>query len=55
MQNYLLIPGTFNQCCYATLNYGGEPSLAYCALLKRIIDGWTVSEYCRGFGGCGAE
>lgn len=50
--HYLLIPGEFGQCSYATLNYSGDPSLAYCAKYQKIMDGWTVSEYCRGNGGC---
>lgn len=50
--NYLLIPGEFGQCGYATLNYGGDPSLAYCAKYQKIMDGWTVTAYCRGNGGC---
>lgn len=49
---YLLIPGMFCQCPYATLDYSGDPSLAYCAKYHKIMDGWTVSEYCRGNGGC---
>lgn len=49
---YLLISGEFRQCPYATLDYSGDPSLAYCAKYHKIIDGWTVSEYCRGNGGC---
>ena len=51
-QNYLLVPGEFAQCPYATLNYSGDPSLAYCAKYDRIMDGWTVTRYCRGDGGC---
>lgn len=50
--NFLLIPGEFRQCSYATLNYSGDPSLAYCAKYKKIMDGWTVTEYCKGYGGC---
>ena len=48
----LLIEGTFCQCPYATLDYSGDPSLAYCAKYSKIIDGWTVTQYCRGNGGC---
>ena len=48
----LLIPGTFCQCPYATLDYGGDPGLAYCGKYGKIMDGWTVSQYCRGYGGC---
>ncbi len=51
-KKYLLVPGKFAQCSYATLNYNDDPSLAYCAKYRKIIDGWTVSEYCRGNGGC---
>lgn len=51
-KKFLLIPGEFGQCSWATLNYDGEPSLAYCAKYDKIIDGWTVSNYCRGYGGC---
>ena len=51
-KNYLLVEGEFAQCPYATLNYEGNPNLAYCAKYHKIMDGWTVSEYCRGNGGC---
>ena len=50
--NYLLIPGEFRQCSYATLNYCEDPSLAYCAKYDAIMNGNTVSVYCRGNGGC---
>lgn len=53
-KKFLLVEGEFGQCSYATLNYDGEPSLAYCAKLGKIMDGWTVMNYCRGNGGCGA-
>lgn len=48
----LLIPGRFCQCSWASLNYDGDPRLAYCAKYGRVMDGWTVMNYCRGFGGC---
>ena len=51
-KKFLLVEGAFAQCGWATLNYNGDPSLAYCAKHDRIYDGWTVSHYCRGFGGC---
>ena len=47
-----LVAGKFRQCDSATLNYDGDPSLAYCAKYDKIMDGWTVSKYCRGEGGC---
>jgi len=50
--NYLLIPGEFGQCSYATLNYDGNSDLCYCSKYKKIMDGWTVAEYCKGDGGC---
>ena len=53
-KRFLLIPGMFCQCPYATLNYNDDPSLAYCAKYGKIMDGWTVTNYCRGFGGCDA-
>lgn len=53
-KKYVLVGGVFAQCPYATLNYNDDPSLVYCAKTGTIIDGWTVSEYCRGSGGCGA-
>ena len=49
---YQLIPGKFGQCSYATLNYDGKQELAYCAKYGKIMDGWTVSNYCRNNGGC---
>lgn len=49
---FMLIPGEFRQCSWATLNYSGEGSLAYCAKYDKIMDGWTVTEYCKGYGGC---
>lgn len=51
-KKFLLIPGEFAQCSWATLNYNDDPNLAYCAKYSRIEDGWTVSNYCRGYGGC---
>lgn len=48
----LLIPGRFCQCSWASLNYNGDPNLAYCAKYGRIMDGWTVMNYCRGYGNC---
>jgi len=48
----LLIPGCFCQCSWATLNYDGYSSLAYCAKYSKVMDGWTVTQYCRGYGGC---
>lgn len=51
-KRFLLVAGKFCQCCWATLNYDGYASLAYCAKYDAIMDGWTVSHYCRGYGGC---
>lgn len=51
-KKFLLVEGVFAQCSWATLNYNGDPDLAYCAKYGRIMDGWTVTGYCRGFGGC---
>ena len=51
-KRFLLVEGEFSQCSWATLNYSGDPSLAYCAKYSKIMDGWTVSNYCRGNGGC---
>lgn len=51
-RRFLLVEGEFAQCSHATLNYDGDPSLAYCAKYDKIMDGWTVSKYCRGDGGC---
>ena len=51
-KKFLLVEGEFGQCGWATLNYSGDPSLAYCAKYDKIMDGWTVSHYCRGNGGC---
>ena len=51
-KKYLLVPGEFSQCSWATLDYNGDPSLAYCAKYGKIMDGWTVMNYCRGNGGC---
>lgn len=51
-KGFLLVAGEFCQCSWATLNYNGDPSLAYCAKYDKIMDGWTVSNYCRGYGGC---
>lgn len=51
-KRFLLIEGEFGQCGWATLNYNGDSSLAYCAKYAKIMDGWTVSNYCRGNGGC---
>ena len=51
-KKFLLVEGMFAQCSYATLNYDNKPNLAYCALDDAIYDGWTVSKYCRGNGGC---
>lgn len=48
----LLIEGSLCQCPYATLDYSGDPSLAYCAKYSKVMDGWTVTQYCRGYGGC---
>lgn len=48
----ILIPGRFCQCSWASLNYSGDPRLAYCAKYRNIVDGWTVQNYCRGRGGC---
>ena len=52
MKKFLLVKGMFCQCSYATLNYNNDPALAYCAKYQKIMDGWTVSNYCRGNGGC---
>lgn len=49
---YLLISGSFMQCPWATLNYNGDYNLAYCAKYQKIMDGWTVTNYCKGYGGC---
>lgn len=51
-KKFLLVAGEFGQCPYASLDYNGEPSLAYCAKYGKIMDGWTVMNYCRGNGGC---
>lgn len=53
-KKFLLVEGEFGQCCYATLNYNDESSLAYCAKYHKIMDGSTVMIYCRGNGGCDA-
>ena len=51
-KRFLLVEGEFGQCGWATLNYSGDSSLAYCAKYDKIMDGWTVQNYCRGYGGC---
>lgn len=53
-KKFLLVEGEFSQCGYATLNYSGDPALAYGAKYGEIMDGWTVANYCRGNGGCDA-
>jgi len=51
-KRFLLVEGEFGQCGWATLNYSGDNSLAYCAKYGKIMDGWTVMNYCKGYGGC---
>lgn len=45
-KKFLLVPGEFGQCSWATLNYNGDPSLAYCAKYDKIMDeNWKLAEY----------
>lgn len=50
---YTLIPGTFCQCTFATVDFDPEqPGVVYCSKYGKLVTGWTVSQYCRGSGGC---